>query len=92
MQGRGAAWIRGGGGGAFERRLQARHERGSRRCIRTSAAYRWHRVRAQLLEDLLAYFRVSGQPIAIKLVQGETCRLECFVVAAEAVRANQARR
>ena len=84
MDGR-PARVRLCGGGPVEGGLQPRRERAVGRGVRPRAARRRHRLRAQLLEDLLPDLRVHPNVLDVDAVQGEVPRQQTLVVAGDAV-------
>ena len=81
----GPARIRLCGGGAVEGGLQPRRERTVGRGVRPRAARRRHRLRAQLLEDLLPDLRVRADVLDVDAVEGEVSGQQTLVVAGDAV-------
>ena len=84
MNGR-PAGIRLCGGGAVEGGLQPRRERVVGRGVRPRAARRGHRLRTQLLEDLLPNIGVYPDVLDVDGVEGEVPRQQALVVAGDAV-------
>ena len=69
------------GGSAVEGGLQPRRERAVGFGVRPRPARRRHRLRAQLLQDLLPHFRVRADVPCVDVVEGEVARQQTLVVA-----------
>ena len=84
MDGR-PAGIRPLGGGPIERGLQPRRESAVGLGVRPRPARRRHRLRAQLLEDLLPDLGIGADVLDVDVVEGKVSGQQTLVVAGDAV-------